>query len=330
MIFRKAPQPKGPDEKKPVLLAIILLFGLVVAGIAQSVLGNSRGDDQQALLATPKPQKLSGIEGRAPVGLQEAIENLAGREPGKNGVLVRSVEEGWVVGYKGATTFSQGNLRRVWLGAALLDAVDRGELRLEQQVPLLSARKKGHQPKERIDDLLRRAVHANERAAQDHVLDGLMGPEGMAQWLGEKEIDEVAYGPSSRDMARLSARAGASADANPPDGATPDGMAFGLSQLFAGKLLSGNSAQLLLSFFGEQPAPVGRGNENGWNILRMTGETAGSDMRPIAASGAALVRSRTGQRFVVTVFADGSADPTGRRERLLNAAVSAIEVRETR
>lgn len=330
MIFRKAPRPKGPDDKKPALIGIILLLGLVLAALAQAVMGNSRAEAPQAVSAVPDSQVTSGMPPAAPAALQAAIENLANREQGKNGVLVRSVEDDWVAGHKGATTFSQGSLRRLWLGAALLDVVDRGELTLEQQVPLLALRKGGRQREERVGELLRRAVHANDREAQDHVLDGLMGPAGMARWLADKEIDEVAYGPSNRDMTKLSARARASFHTNPPDGATPDGMAFGLSQLFAGKLLSENSAQLLLSYFMTQPIPAAQGTVPGWNILLMTGETTSGDARPIAASGVALMRSRTGRRFVVTVFADGPVDAAGRRDRLLNGAVSAIEASETR
>lgn len=329
MIFPKAPRPKGPDDKKPALMGIILLLGLVLAALAQAVMGSSLAEAPQAVSAVPDSQVTSGMPPAAPVGLQAVIENLASREQGKNGVLVRSVEDDWVAGYKGATTFSQGSVRRLWLGAALLDVVDRGELTLEQQVPLLALRKSGRQRKERVDELLRRAVHADDREAQDHVLDGLMGPAGMARWLADKEIDEVAYGPSNRDMKKLSARARESFLTNPQDGATPDGMAFGLAQLFAGKLLSGNSAQLLLGYFTALPASPGHDVEPGWRILRMTGETTVGDAQVIAASGVALVRSRTGRRFIVVVFADGAADARGRRSRLLNGAVSAIEHSET-
>ena len=330
MIFRKTPRPKRPDDKKPVLIAIILLLGLFLAALAQAVMGNSRAEVQLAVAEAPLVQVASGAPPAAPASLQAAIERLASQEQGKNGVLVRSVEDDWVAGHKGATTFSQGSLRRLWLGAALLDVVDRRELSLDQKVPLLAARRNGRQPRERLGDLLDRAVHANDREAQDHILDGLMGPAGMARWLEEKGIDEVTYGPSYRDLARLSARARASFNRNPPDGATPDGMTFGLSRLFAGKLLREDSTQLLLSFFTPQSAMAGQEAVPGWNILYMTGETIGSDKRPIAASGAALVRSRAGRRFILTVFADGPADTAGRRDRLLNGAVAALEGSEMR
>lgn len=329
MIFRKTPRPKGPDQKKPALIAFIVLMGLALAVLAQAVLGTSRAKGELAPAISESRSSLGGLPA-APAGLQAAIENLAGREQGKNGVLVRSVEDDWVAGYKGATPFSQGSLRRVWLGAALLDAVDVGDLSLEQRVPLLSARKGGRQPRMQVGELLSRAVRSNDRDAQDHVLDGLMGPAGMARWLETKGIDEVGFGPSNRDMMRLPARARATFHSNPPDGATPDGMAFGLSHLFAGKLLGESSTQLLLSFFASRSASPGHGAETGWSVLRLTGETFGSNRQVIAASGAALVRSREGRRFIVVAFADGTANAPERRDRLLDSAVFALETNEIR
>lgn len=327
----EAPRPKGPDDKKPILMGLIALLGLLVMGVfADKVLGSAPDVPTAPVSLHGQASDPVSALPIAPAGLQDAIEQFARREAGRNGVLVRSVEDEWIAGFRGATTFPQGSLRRIWLGAALLDAVDRGELRLDQRVPLLAVSRKGQQPREQVGELLRRAVEDDDRQAQDHILDGLNGSQGMARWLEEKEIEEVVYGPAYRDLAKSRERNGKAGAQDPADGATPDGMAFGLSQLFAGKLLSGNSSRLLLSFFTGQPTPAGQGAEPGWNILRMTGETASNNGRPLAASGAALVRSRTGRRFVVTVFADGSADATGRCDRLLNGAVSAIEVRETR
>lgn len=330
MIFRKSPRPEGPDGKKTALVAFIVLMGLALAVLAQAVLGMSPAKGQLAAPAISESRNVPDGLPAAPAGLQAAIEDLASREQGKNGVLVRSVEDGWVAGYKGATMFSQGDLRRVWLGATLLDAVDVGDLSLEQRVPLLSVRDRGRQPRMQVGELLSRAVRSNERDAQDHVLDGLMGPAGMVRWLEAKGIDEVTFGPSNRDMTRLPARARATFHASPPDGATADGMAFGLSQLFAGRLLGENSTQLLLSFFASRPTSSRDGAETGWSILRLTGETAVGNRQVLAASGVALVRSREGRRFIVVAFADGTAHPTARRDRLLDSAVSALEASQIR
>lgn len=325
----EAPQPKGPDDKKPILISFIVFLGLLLGALADRVLGSVENRQAEAVSPLLESQNAEPVAPTAPAGLQDAVEQAAQGEAGRNGVLVRSVEDDWTAGFRGATPFSQGSLRRIWLGAALLDAVDRGELSLDQSVPMLAARRRGQQPREKIGELLRRAVATNDRQAQDHILDGLNGSPGMARWLEEKEIDEVSYGPAYRDLAKSGVRNEKERARGPLDIATPDGMAFGLSQLYAGKLLSSGSTQLLLSYF---PTAQLRSTEAAaaWQVHTVAGEVRGANGRIEAASGAALIRSRTGAHFTIAVFAEGPADATGRRDRLLANALTALQRAETR
>lgn len=328
MIWKK-PSSRGPDDKKPMLIGLITLIGLVLAILAQSVFGNTRSDVEPTPLQAVAPTTPAVSQPVAPSALQSAIEMLGSAEQGRNGILVRSVEDDWVAGYRGATTFSQGTTRRIWLGAALLEAVDYGEISLEQRVPLLAVKRNGGQPREQVGELLRRAVAGDDRRSQDHILDGLSGPAGMARWLEEKGLDEIAYGPANRDLARNLGGKGAQETSHPLDGATPDGMAFGLSRIFAGKLLSDSSTQILLGYFTRVPVKAG-GTEPGWQILRMTGETASAGGQVLGANGVALVRSGSGRRFTVAVFAEGRANAIVRRDRLLSGALTALEQTELR
>ena len=329
MMSGEAPRPKGPDDKKPILIGFIVLLGLLLGALADRVLGSAQ--DRQAEVVSPlreSPTSPTAIP-IAPAGLQDAIEQLARRETGRNGVLVRSVEDDWSAGFRGATTFPQGSLRRIWLGAALLDAVDRGELSLDQRVPLLAAKHRGEQPRQQVGELLRRALADDDRQAQDHILDGLNGPQGMARWLEEKELEEVVFGPAYRDLAKSREHNGKEGSRVLADGATPDGMAFGIAQLYAGKLLSRGSTQHLLGYF-----PVAQVLLNeaaaGWEVQTMSGEVRGAVGQVVAASGVALVRSRTGRHFTITVFADGPSDATGRRDRLLANAFVEVQRAEGR
>lgn len=321
MTSGKPPRSRGPDDKKAILIALITLMGLVLAAIADRVLGSvqdGRAETVAALRTNPETGTTAPV---APVGFQAAIEAIGGAEQGRNGLFVSSVEGDWVAGYRGATTFSQGTTRRVWLGAALLDAVERGELSLEQQVPLLAEKRGSRPPRRQLGELLRRAMADDDRVSQDHILDGLTGPQGIARWLEEKDIAEVAYGPANRDLEKATTR--------PADAATPDGMAFGLGQLYAGKLIGSSSAERLLSYFPVAHALLDE-TAAGWQVRILTGETRGAKRRVVAASGAAFIRSRAGRHYTIVVFADGPADPAGRRDRLFASAFAALVRTEMR
>ena len=141
----------------------------------------------------------------------------------------------------------------------------------------------------------------------------------MAAWLERSEFGEIAFGPSNRDMARIGS--GKAGRGTPPDGATPDGVGFALAELFSGKVLKEETTALLLQQFAQHQ---GVEDAAGWQILRLTG--ASPLIGPVAsAGGVALVRSRTGQRYVVVVFASGSGELSRSRDRLLADAVSALQ-----
>lgn len=312
-----------------MLIGLITLLGLVLAGLAERVLGTVQDGRVETAAAQQSNPETGTAAPITPAGLQAAIETIGSAEQGRNGVLVRSVEDDWVAGYRGATTFSQGTTRRIWLGAALLDAVDRGELGLEQQVPLLAEKRGGRQHRKQLGDLLRRAIAGDDQQAQDHILDGLTGPEGIARWLEEKDIAEVAYGPANRDLAKASERQGQEGSARPADAATPDGMAFGVGQLYAGKLIGSSSAELLLGYFPVAHALLDEA-ATGWQVRIMTGETHGPKGRITAAGGVAMIRSRAGRHFTIVAFADGPANAAGRRDRLLANAFAALVRAEMR
>lgn len=253
----------------------------------------------------------------APEALQAALERLAQHQQGKAAILVRSIDDGWVAGYRGASIFPQGSLRRLWLAIALLDAVDRGELALEQRVPIGtdggSRATTAPARQAQIVELLRAAVAQNDPEAQDHILDGLTGPAGMADLLEEKGLAEVGYGPSNRDLERSRERAASV----PPDGATPDGVARGLAELVSEKLLSPGSTKLLLDLFVQEAV------EPGARIMRLSGRVHGSrsmvDEREVA-----VLHSPSGRRYAIVLFATDAVGAEGRGEQTLRDVVEAV------
>lgn len=162
-------QPKKPEEGKPFLIWLIMLIGIALAIVGQSVFGGTTkiSPVQESAVNHPGDATVIANIAEPPGGLQSELEQLATRSPGKNAVLVRSIDERWVAGVRGATTFSQGSLRRIWLGAALLEAVDYGEVAIDQRVPLLNAGSRHSARSEQVGTLLKKAVANDDRSAQD-------------------------------------------------------------------------------------------------------------------------------------------------------------------
>lgn len=301
-----------------MLIWLIAAIGIAFAVAAHAVFGGTsppRSEGEAMAVATAD----SAIVPEAPHDLQAQLDQIAARAPGKSAILIRSVNERWVAGVRGATTFPQGSLRRIWLGAVLLEAVDFGEISLDQRVPLLASNSRKSSRTERVSVLFRKAVGEDDRAAQDEVLAGLMGPAGIKAWLERREFGEIAFGPSNKDLVR--SNRGTKGQGALPDGATADGIAFAAGELFAGRVLKEDTAALLLAQFTPYPASE---RTTGSQVLQLTGTSP--LVGPVAsASGIALVRSRTGQRFVIVVFAADTARPERVRDGLLADAVAALK-----
>lgn len=239
---------------RQMLFWTVILVGSALAAVPYAFVGVSSptltAQDRRANGSSPDP--VAKRVNAAPAALQRRLEKIADRAPANSAVLVRSIDGNWVAGVRGAKSYPQGSLRRIWLGAALLEAVDQGEISLNQRVPLLpdGAGKSGKT--EQVETLLRLAIRDDDNRAQDEVLAGLMGPASMTEWLRVHDFAEVAFGLSNQDMARR--RDNMQDKSLPLDGATPDGIAFALSEIFAGRVLKAETTELLLTLFERRDA----------------------------------------------------------------------------
>lgn len=310
---------QSPRRRYMLFLTVILL-GSAVAAVPYAFLGGG----SSILTSRHKtnhrpPYPVAKKVSAAPAVLQRRLEKLADLAPTNSAVLVRSVDNNWVAGVRGAKLYSQGSLRRIWLGTALLEAVDQGEISLNQRVPLLpdGAGKSGKT--EKVETLLRLAIRDDDHRAQDEVLAGLMGPDSMTEWLRLHDFAEVAFGLSNEDGTRK--RDGMQHKSLPLDGATPDGLAFAMSEILAGRVLKTQTTELLLELFERHDAT---NNSAGSETLCLLG---GSPVTgPFNTSGGlALVRLRSGERYVVVVFTTDPKNAVAARDKLLKEAIDALK-----
>ena len=224
-----------------------------------------------------------------PAAIQTEISALGERFNGKVGIAVRSISDGWTAGYRAGVPAPQQSVSKLWVAIALLDAVDRHRLSLDERITVhrddLTV---FHQPIQgligargysaTLGELMRMALTQSDNTANDLLLRRLGGPDAirlMFQWKG---IDEVAFGPGERllqaGIAGLEWKPGYAHGnafqiarsrlphatreaaleryvATPVDGASPDGIVRALTRLRQGDLLSPASTAILLDTMGD-------------------------------------------------------------------------------
>lgn len=243
--------------------------------------GPARSSYQVAMpvpVARPRP--------RPPQALQATLTALTAQFGGKAGIAVQSVGEGWTAQSHGDLYLPQQSVSKLWVALTMLDAVDRGQLRLSDPItvgrddltvfhqPVAMLAMKGDGYHTTIGDLDYRALTTSDNTANDRILMAAGGPNATAAMFARKGIVGIRGGPPetikqsataglawrpeySMGMAFQDARARLSNDvreaafdayvANPSDGAQPDAIVDTLARLVRGELLSPASTRWLLA-----------------------------------------------------------------------------------
>ena len=223
---------------------------------------------------------------RPPQALQATLTALTAQFGGRAGVAVQSVEDGWTAQSHGDLYLPQQSVSKLWVAMTMLDAVDRGLLRLSDPItvgpgdltvfhqPIAVLAMQGDGYHTTIGDLDHRALMTSDNTANDRILRAAGGPQATAAMFARKGIVGIRGGPDERikqaataglawrpeysvGRAFEDARARLSSDvreaafnayvANPSDGAQPDAIVDTLARLVRGELLSPTSTQWLLS-----------------------------------------------------------------------------------
>lgn len=221
----------------------------------------------------------------APPEMVSALRALWASFPGKAGIAVMKTDGSWMVSYRGDEPMPQQSVSKLWVAISVMDAVDKGQLSLDDQVTL----KKSditlfHQPiagligpngyTTTIASLLTRAMTQSDNTANDFLMRRVGGPTAIRELISSKRLGAIRFGPGERHFqaatAGLSwkpeysfagafntARAALSPAArkaamdryvsDPMDGATPAAIARSLARLKRGELLSPQSTRYLLN-----------------------------------------------------------------------------------
>ncbi|MFC4292842.1 serine hydrolase [Sphingorhabdus arenilitoris] len=222
--------------------------------------------------------------------LEQQVAALGEAFGGDVGIIVQPAGGGWSAEFNGDMVLPQQSLSKLWVAAAILDRVDRGELTLDQQLTLTSADLSiFHQPIRKqilaagryqvsIAELLRYAMTQSDNTANAVLFRQAGGQAGVMRFLASRGLSEIQMATSETDLQMgiagmqwrsaysygrnfWTARAALPFDhrakalgaylADPPDGATPRGYAKGLGLLAQGKLLRPQTSAYLIGLMGQ-------------------------------------------------------------------------------
>ncbi|WP_448665170.1 serine hydrolase [Sphingomonas sp. CJ20] len=222
----------------------------------------------------------------APQMLVSQLDTLLRNFQGVAGVAVTSVEDGWVVATPNATRrMPQQSVSKLWVTMTLLDAVDRGRIRLDDPLTITRADfTLFHQPvaalvkgdtgyTATVGEISRRAMQMSDNTCNDKLLRLVGGPQAVRDFIARKGLGAIRFGPGEKllqagtaglewkpqySMGNAFAQARAQLSPtvrlaayesyvkDPPDGAAPEAIANALARLKRGELLSPASSDWLL------------------------------------------------------------------------------------
>jgi len=307
----------------------------------------------------------SGGRPAPPAALSARLQALAKAFPGRVGLAVEDIDAGWIADADGQTLYPQQSVSKLWVAMTVLDAIDRGRLALADPVEVRAGdmsvfnqpiQKKlvGGVYKTTIDDLLVYAIAASDNAANDLLMRRLGGSDRVRAWLVARRVAGVRCGPEERilqsDIAGVTWRPEYSFGqafwtardliapdvraarlqaylADPPDGATPDGVVEGLSRLAKGRLLSPSSTERLLQILRQTttgPLRLKAGLAAGWTIAHKTG--TGQDLGDLSTgyNDVGLLTAPDGRIYAVAVMIASTRAPIPVRQSLMADVARAV------
>ena len=224
-----------------------------------------------------------------PDQLQRDLTAIAQNFAGKVGIAVTQAGCPWLVGERTEQFFPQQSVSKLWVAISVLDAADRGQLRLSEPLTL--------RPEDQVVfnqplrwtvlqqgsltlpavTMMQDALSLSDNMANDKLLWRIGGPDRVRAVLAQRGITGIRFGPGERllqskiagltwtpDLAEGYKFEQARAQlpmaqrqalltayiADPLDGATPAGIAGALGKLATGQLLSADSTAVLLGIMG--------------------------------------------------------------------------------
>ncbi len=286
------PSFDSPARMLPAGAAFMLLAACASAPSKPQVAQPIPTVSKPVIMPLPEPSErppapvIKRAADEPPPALEPQIHELWRNFPGRTGVAILAIDDGWSLAKRGDELFPQQSVSKLWVAMTVFDQVDRGKLRLDQMVRITrDDLAVFHQPirdrviangeiQESIASLLEMAITKSDNTANDSLLRTVGGPEAVRDFIQRYNLGKIRFGPGERQLqagiAGMSwqqdyaignrfteARAKLSYDqrksaldrylADPVDGAAPMAIVRALGLLAKGELLSPSSTRTLLA-----------------------------------------------------------------------------------
>jgi beta-lactamase class A len=233
---------------------------------------------------------------QAPAYIRDRVQSLARGFNGRVGIAVRSVDQGWATGWKADELYPQQSVSKLWVAITALDAVDRGQVSLNDRVTLtrndltlfhqpIRAKILGGGHTTTLGALMYEAITKSDNTANDKLMRSVGGPSAVRAMIASKglgairmydgeralqsKIAGLTWTPSysignafyaARNALPMSLRRSLFQRYidDPYDGAAPSAIVNALTRLKRGQLLSPASTAHLLSVMGNTKTGANR------------------------------------------------------------------------
>lgn len=274
--------------------------GLAAAAAAVTLAqptGTSALGQQKQPLRPATSRSAQPAVAEVPAYIQQRISALGAGFDGRVGIAVRSLDRGWQAEWHARELYPQQSVSKLWVAITAMDAVDRGQVRLEDPVTLTRADLTlFHQPiaaailskgseTTTLGRLLHDAITMSDNTCNDKLMRVVGGPQAVRAMIAAKGLGAIRFYDGERALqSRIagvswspdySLRGGfeAARDAlplatrqalfqryidDPYDGAAPAAVVQALARLKKGELLSPSSTAFLLNTMGNTKTGANR------------------------------------------------------------------------
>jgi beta-lactamase class A len=186
-----------------------LSLGLAMIALGQS--GSSTSVQTVAAAAAVQPPVQAARPPQAPVYLAKRVDELGSAFNGRVGIAVRSVNEGWSTSWNGNEFAPQQSVSKLWVAITALDAVDKGRVRLDDQVTLSrSDLTLFHQPIAQkilgggttmtLGALMFQALTKSDNTCNDKLMRSVGGPEAVRAMIRSKGLGSIRFYDGERSL----------------------------------------------------------------------------------------------------------------------------------
>lgn len=265
-------------------------LGLTASMAAMASVGASATIQQARPLPAPRASSPPPARPapRPPSALRDQINQLGRAFDGQVGIAVRSIDEGWSLGWKENGLYPQQSVSKLWVAITALDAADRGQINLDDQVTLtpsdltvfhqpIAAKILGGSYTTSLGDLMVKAITTSDNTCNDKLMRSIGGPAAVRAMIRDKQLGSIRFYDGERSLqSRIAGLTWSPSYSigrafyearnalpmrvrraafnryidDPYDGAAPSAIVGALARLKRGELLSPGSTARLLRIMG--------------------------------------------------------------------------------